>query len=132
MIKRETHLFTRQREFQEFLDRMDDDTTISHYAVNDNGTHYIITERQMSEDEAKQFKIKQLKKDIAKCNQHWEKVIKDCENATHRYNEALNFEMANVYIQRREDAIEEYNKQQRKLTNKLDKLVQLDYTDFIR
>ena len=122
MIKRETHLFTRQREFQEFLDRMDDDTTISHYAVNDNGTHYIITERQMSEDEAKQFKIKQLKRDIAKCNAHWEQVIKDCEKSTHRFNEALNFEMANVYMQRREDAIEEYNKQQRKLTKALDNL----------
>lgn len=132
MIKRNTYFFTSNNALQEFLDRMDDDTTISHYAVNDNGTHYIITERQMSEDEAKHFKIKQLKKDIAKCNVHWKKVIKDCENATQRYNEALNFEMANVYIQRREDAIEEYNKQQRKLTNKLDKLVQLDYTGFIR
>lgn len=62
MIKRNTHLFTRNNEFQDFLDRMDDDTTISHYAVNDNGTHYIITERKMSDEEAKQFKMKQLKK----------------------------------------------------------------------
>lgn len=122
MIKRKAHLFTRNNEFQDFLDRMDDDTTISHYAVNDNGTHYIITERQMTDDEAKQFKIKQLKRDIAKCNAHWEKVIKDCENASHRYNQALNYNMANLYMQRREDAVEAYNEEQRKLTIKLDKL----------
>lgn len=132
MIKREAHLFTRNNEFQEFLDRMDEDTTISHYAVNDNGTHYIITERKMSDEEAKQFKIKQVKRDIAKCNAHWEKVIKDCENATHRYNQALNHEMANLYMQRREDAVEKYNEEKIKLANKLDKLVKLDYTEFIR
>lgn len=43
MIKRKTHLFTRQRDFQDFLDRMSEDTIIAHYSVNDNGTHYIIT-----------------------------------------------------------------------------------------
>lgn len=132
MIKRETHLFNRNNEFQDFLDRIDEDTTISHYTVNDNGTHYIITERKMSDEEAKQFKLTQLKKDIAKCNAHWEKVIKDCENASNRYNQALNHDMANLYMQRREDAVEAYNEEQRKLINKLDKLVNLDYTGFIR
>lgn len=132
MIKRNTHTFTRNNEFQEFLDRMDEDTTISHYVVNDNGTHYIITERKMSDEEAKQFKLKQLKKDIAKCNAHWEKVIKDCENAANKYNQALNHDMANLYMQRREDAVEAYNEEQIKLRNKLEKMVKLEYTEFIR
>lgn len=132
MIKRKVRIFTRDNLFQEFLDRMEDDTTIAHYSVSNDGVHYIITERKMSDEEAKQFKIKQLKRDIAKCNAHWEKVIKDCENATHRYNQALNHNMANLYMQRREDAVEAYNEEQRKLANKLDKLVKLDYTGFIR
>lgn len=132
MIKRKVRIFTRDNLFQEFLDRMEDGTTIAHYSVNDNGTHYIITERKMSDEEAKQFKIKQVKRDIAKCNAHWEKVIKDCENATNRYNQALNYNMANSYMQLREDAVEAYNEEQRKLANKLDKLVKLDYTGFIR
>lgn len=76
----------------------------------------------MADDEAKEFKIEQLKKQIKKCNEYWEKVIKDCESATHRYNQALNHEMANVYMQRREEAIDEYNVEQRKLTKALDKL----------
>ena len=122
MIKRNTHLFTRNNEFQEFLDRMDEDTTISHYAVNDNGTHYIITERKMSESEAKQFKLKQLEKQIKECNERWEHIIRKCEQAIHRHNVSLEYEMANLYMQRREDLIEEYNEEQRKLTIKLDKL----------
>lgn len=122
MIKRKVRIFTRDNLFQEFLDSMEDDTSIVHYSVSNDGVHYIITERKMSDEEAKQFKIKQLKKQIKECNEHWEKVIKDCENSTYRYNEALNFEMANLSMQRREDAIEEYNKQQRKLTKALDNL----------
>lgn len=39
MIKRKVRIFTRDNLFQEFLDRMDEDTTIVHYSVNDNGTH---------------------------------------------------------------------------------------------
>lgn len=122
MIKRKVRIFTRDDLFQEFLDRMDDGTTIAHYSVSNDGVHYIITERKMSESEAKEFKMKLLRKDIAKCNAHWEKVIKDCERAVHNYNVALNHEMANLYMQRREDLIEEYNEEQRKLANKLDKL----------
>lgn len=132
MIKRKVRIFTRDDLFQDFLDTMEEDTTIAHYSVSNDGVHYIITERKMSDEEAKQFKIKQLKRDIAKCNAHWEKVIKDCENATNRYNQALNHNMANLYMQRREDAVEAYNEEQRKLTIKLDKLVKLDYTEFIR
>lgn len=122
MIKRKVRIFARDDLFQEFLDTMDDDTTIAHYSVSKDGVHYIITERKMSESEANEFREKQLKKQIKECNEHWEKVIKDCENSTYRYNEALNFEMANLSMQRREDAIEEYNKQQRKLTKALDNL----------
>lgn len=122
MIKRKVRIFTRDNLFQDFLDRMDEDTTIVHYSVNDNGTHYIITEREMSDDEAKDFKMKLLRKDIAKCNAHWEKVIKDCERAVHNYNVALNHEMANLYMQRREEAIDAYNEEQNKLTKRLNKL----------
>ena len=68
MLKREAHVFTRNNEFQDFLDRMDDGTTIAHYSVSNDGVHYIITERELSNDEAKDFKMKQLRKDIAKCN----------------------------------------------------------------
>ncbi|MCH1677406.1 hypothetical protein [Enterococcus faecalis] len=132
MIKRKVRIFTRDDLFQEFLDRMDDGTTIAHYLVSNDGVHYIITERELSNDEAKDFKMKQLRKDIAKCNAHWEKVIKDYERAIHNYNLALNHEMANLYMQRREEAIEAYNEEQIKLANKLDKLVKLDYTGFIR
>lgn len=122
MIKRKVRIFTRDNLFQEFLDRMDEDTSIVHYSVNDNGTHYIITEREMSDNEAKEFKMKLLRKDIAKCNAHWEKVIKDYERAVHNYNVALDHEMANLYMQRREEAIEAYNEEQNKLTKRLNKL----------
>ena len=90
MIKRNVRFFTRDDLFQEFLDRMDVGTTIAHYSVSNDGVHYIITERELSNDEAKDFKMKQLRKDIAKCNAHWEKVIKDYERAIHNYNLALN------------------------------------------
>lgn len=122
MIKRKVRIFTRDNLFQEFLDRMDEDTTIAHYSVSNDGVHYIITEREMSDNEAKEFKMKLLRKDIAKCNAHWEKVIKDCERAVHNYNVALNHEMANLYMQRREEAIEAYNEEQNKLTKRLNKL----------
>lgn len=122
MIKRKVRIFTRDNLFQEFLDRMDEDTTIAHYSVSNDGVHYIITEREMSDNEAKEFKMKLLRKDIAKCNAHWEQVIKDCERAVHNYNVALNHEMANLYMQRREEAIEAYNEEQNKLTKRLNKL----------
>lgn len=122
MIKRKVRIFTRDNLFQEFLDRMDEDTTIAHYSVSNDGVHYIITECEMSDNEAKEFKMKLLRKDIAKCNAHWEQVIKDCERAVHNYNVALNHEMANLYMQRREEAIEAYNEEQNKLTKRLNKL----------
>lgn len=131
MIKREAHLFHTQVALQEHLDQMEDNETLAKYTVND-GMHYIITERQMSDDEGKQFKLKQLKQQIKECNARWERKIKVCEQLTHEYNVALNHEMANLYMQRREDFIEEYNEEQRRLANKLDKLVKLDYTEFIR
>lgn len=52
MIKRKVRIFTRDNLFQEFLDRMDEDTTIAHYSVSNDGVHYIITEREMSDNEA--------------------------------------------------------------------------------
>lgn len=122
MIKRKVRIFTRDNLFQEFLDRMEDGTTIAHYSVSNDGVHYIITERKMSDDEAKQFKLKQLKKQIKECNERWERRIKNCEQLIHEHNVALNHEMANAYMQRREDLIEEYNEEQIKLANKLDKL----------
>lgn len=121
MIKRKVRIFTRDDLFQEFLDRMEDGTTIAHYSVSNDGVHYIITEREMKDDEAKDFKMKQLRKDIAKCNAHWEKVIKDYERAINNYNAVLNHEVANLYMQRREEAIEEYNEEQNKLMKRLEK-----------
>lgn len=132
MIKRKAHIFTSNNEFQEFLDRMDEHISISNYVVNDNGTHYIITEHKMSDEETKQFKINQLKKQIKECNERWEKKIKNYDEVINMYNELLYYDMVNVYVDRREDAIAEYNEEQRKLRNKLEKLVKLDYTGFIR
>lgn len=122
MIKRKVRIFTRDDLFQEFLDRMDEDTSIAHYSVSNDGVHYIITERQMSEDEHKNFKIIELRNKIAKCNADYERRIQACEQAIHRHNVSLECEMANLYMQRREDLIEEYNEEQIKLTIKLDKL----------
>lgn len=122
MIKRKVRIFTRDDLFQEFLDTMTDDTTIAHYSVSKDGVHYIITERKMSESEANEFKEKQLKKQIKECNERWERRIKNCEQLIHEYNQVLNYEMANLYMQRREDWIEEYNKEQRKLSSAFDNL----------
>lgn len=121
MIKREAHLFDTQVALQEHLDQMEDNETLAQYTVYD-GIHYIITERKMSDEEAKQFKIKQLEKQIKECNERWEHRIRKCEKAIHTHNVSLEYEMANLYMQRREDLIEEYNEEQRKLTIKLDKL----------
>lgn len=86
----------------------------------------------MTDDEAKQFKLKQLKKQIKECNERWERRINKCEQLIHEHSVTLNHEVAKLYMQRREDAVEAYNEEQRKLANKLDKLVKLDYTGFIR
>lgn len=122
MIKRKVRIFTRDNLFKDFLDTMEEDTTIAHYSVNDNGTHYIITERKMSDDEHKKFKIIELRNKITKCNVEYERRIKACEQAMHEYHESLQFEVIGIYEQRRNELIEEYNEEQRKLTNKLDKL----------
>lgn len=131
MIKREALKFYSQEKFNDYLSQLSDETKILHYNVLED-VHYIITERELSDDEGKDFKMQQLRKDIAFCNAYWEKVIKDREMQAHNYKVAGNFEMSNLYMQRREEAMDEYNKEQRKLTNKLDKLVKLDYTGFIR
>lgn len=114
-----------------YIESLDENTTVISHSVN-GMFHYIITERKMSESEAKEFREKQLKNQIKECNERWERRIKNCEQLIHEYNQVLNHEMANLYIQRREDLIEGYNEEQRKLANKLDKLVKLDYTEFIR
>lgn len=130
MIKREALKFYSQDEFNDYLSQMNDDTKILHYNVLEDA-HYIITERNMSESEPNEFKLNQLKKQIKECNERWERRIKNCEQLIHEYNKALNYEMANLYMQRREDAIEEYNQEQRKLTKQLDKLKYPDYIGFI-
>lgn len=122
MIKRNAHLFTSNNEFQEFLDRMDEGTTIAHYAVNDRGTHYIITERDMPKDERKQFKIDQLEKDIAKSREHYLRRIKNNEKLIQMYNDVSNTGMTHLYVQAREKAIDEFNEEQNKLNKELDKL----------
>lgn len=121
MIKREALKFYSQDEFNDYLSQLNDDTKILHYNVLEDA-HYIITERQMTEDEHKKFKIIEVRNKIAKCNADYERRIQACEQAIHRHNVSLEYEMANLYMQRREDLIEEYNEEQRKLTIKLDKL----------
>ena len=122
MIKRKVRIFTRDDLFQDFLDRMDEDTTIAHYAVNDRGTHYIITERSMKEDESKQFKIDQIEKDIAKSREYWLRRIKNIEKSIQMYNDVSNYRMSNLFVQDREEAIDEFNEEQNKLNKELDKL----------
>lgn len=124
MIKRKVRIFTRDDLFQNFLDTMADGTTIAHYSVSNDGVHYIITETKLTEKEATQFKIKQLEKQLEECNAKYADHIKTCDYFIHEYNIALNFKMANLYMQRREDVIEEYNVEQRKLTKQIDKLKQ--------
>lgn len=104
-----------------YIESLDENTTVISHSVN-GMFHYIITERQMIEDEHKKFKIIEVRNKIAKCNADYERRIQACEQAIHRHNESLEYEMANLYMQRREDLIEEYNEEQRKLTIKLDKL----------
>lgn len=122
MIKREVRIFTRDDLFQDFLDTMEDGTSIAHYSVSNDGVHYIITERKMTDDEHKKFKIIELRNKITKCNVEYERRIKACEQAMHECHESLQFEVIGIYEQRRNELIEEYNDEQRKLTNKLDKL----------
>lgn len=121
MIKREAHIFHTEVGLQKHLDQMGDDETLAQYTVYD-GIHYIITEHKMSESEANEFREKQLKKQIKECNERWEPRIKNCEQLMYEYNTALNFEMGNLYMERRNELIEGYNKEQRKLTKALDNL----------
>lgn len=104
-----------------YIESLDENTSVISHSVN-GMFHYIITERQMPEDEHKKFKIIEVRNKIAKCNADYERRIQSCEQAIHRHNVSLEYEMANLYMQRREDLIEEYNEEQRKLTIKLDKL----------
>lgn len=122
MIKRKVRIFTRDDLFQDFLDTMDDGTTIAHYSVSNDGVHYIITEREMSDDEHKNFKIIELRNKIAKCNADYESKIKACEQAMQEAYQALDFVKCKLYQQRKNYWIEEYNEEQIRLTNKLDKL----------
>lgn len=122
MIKRKVRIFTRDNLFQEFLDRMDEDTTIAHYSVSNDGVHYIITEREMSDNEHKKFKIIELRNKITKCNVEYERRIKACEQVMHECHESLQFEVIGIYEQRRNELIEEYNEEQNKLTKRLNKL----------
>lgn len=130
MIKRKAHIFHTEVSLQEHLDQMGDDETLAQYTVYD-GTHYIITEYEMTKKEATQFKIKQLEKQLDECNRHYEHRIKSCDSSIHMYNQALNHEMTNAYMLRREHVIEEYNKEQIRLTKELDKLKYPDYIGFI-
>lgn len=121
MIKRKAHIFHTEVALQEHLDQMADNETLAQYTVYD-GVHYIITERKMSESEANEFRKKQLEKQIKECNERWERKIKNCEQLMYEYKTALNFDMGNLYMERRNELIEEYNKEQRKLTKALDNL----------
>lgn len=70
MIKREALKFYSQEEFNDYLSQLSYETKILHYTVLED-VHYIITERELSNEEAKEFKMNQLRKDIAKCEAHW-------------------------------------------------------------
>lgn len=58
MIKRELHTAITNRDIEEILDHISGETKIVSHVVDSLGTHYIITERELSNDEAKDFKMK--------------------------------------------------------------------------
>ncbi|AWD92293.1 hypothetical protein [Enterococcus phage ZXL] len=130
MIKRETHLFHTQVSLQEYLDQMGDDETLAQYAVYD-GMHYIITETTITDEEAKQLRIKELEKQLDECNTKYNKEIEECERYMYDCKVQLKFKKSYYWQKCRDELIEEYNKEQRKLTKQLDKLKYPDYTGFI-
>ena len=121
MIKCKAHLFHTQVSLQEYLDQMADNETLAQYTVYD-GMHYIITETTITDEEAKELRIKELEKQFEECNAQYNKGIEECERYMYECKVELNFEQSYAWQQRRDQLIEEYNYEQKKLIKQLDKL----------
>lgn len=88
MIKRKVRIFTRDNLFQEFLDRMDEDTTIAHYSVSNDGVHYIITERDMWKEEHAKARQKYIDKYVEL--QIVDRIVLQYEQRINELEEQLN------------------------------------------
>lgn len=121
MIKREAHLFHTQVSLQEYLDQMGDDESLAQYTVYD-GMHYIITETTITDEEAKQLRIKELEKQLDECNAKYEKEIEECERYMYDCKVQLKFENSYYWKKCRDELIEEHKAEQNKLTKELAKL----------
>lgn len=121
MIKREAHLFHTQVALQEYLDQMGEDERLAQYTVYD-GMHYIITETTITDEEAKQLRIKELEKQLDECNAKYEKEIEECERYMYDCKVQLNFKNSYYWQKCRDELIEEHKAEQNKLTKELAKL----------
>lgn len=106
-----------------YIEGLDDNTTVLTHSVN-GMTHYIITETTITDEEAKQLRIKELEQQLEECNAKYEQQITRCELSIYECKAQMNFEVSYYWQRRRDHLIEEYNEEQRKLTKELDKLNQ--------
>lgn len=106
-----------------YVESLDDNTTVLTHSVN-GMTHYIITETTITDEEAKQLRIKELEKQLDECNTKYNKEIEECERYMYDCKVQLNFENSYYWQKCRDELIEEFNAKQRDLTKELDKLNQ--------
>ena len=106
-----------------YIESLDDNTTVLTHSVN-GMFHYIITETTIEDEEAKQLRIKELEKQLDECNAKYNKEIEECERYMYDCKVQLKFEKSYYWQKCRDELIEEYNEEQRKLTKELDKLNQ--------
>lgn len=104
-----------------YIEGLDDNTTVLTHCVNGT-THYIITETTITDNEAKELRIKELEKQIEECNAKYNKEIAECQLYMYECKVESNFKNSYYWQQRRDELIEEYNAEQRELTKELDNL----------
>lgn len=122
MIKRELHTAITNKDIEEIIDNMTGKTKIVSHVVDNYGTHCIITEREVVDNEHTAFMVAELENEIARCNKFYEERIRRIEQYMHQAYEATQFEIVKEYEQDKTDAIREYRSEQTRLQNKLEKL----------
>lgn len=119
MIKRKVRIFTRDDLFQDFLDTMDDGTTIAHYSVSKDGVHYIITETEVQQPETEIQKLEQL---IKSTQYHFTDDLENCIDNMNFYYSQGNMNDYREYVKQYDGIMKRYGERLKDLHKRLDKL----------
>lgn len=131
MIKRKAHRFYSQERLNEYLDQLPDFAKVTHFTVDDD-VYYIIVEHEEVQEHKEETEIQKFEQLIKSTQDHFTDDLYNCIDNMNFYYSQGNMTDYRGYVKQYDGIMKRYGERLKDLRKQLDKLVKLDYTEFIR